>query len=146
MRDTDGLWGPHRLSFGEEWRLAARAGEPLPKDLQAVWLAELAWDHDNPSVVRMLDSLVGRTCRTRHDLPCLDKESKVFAGTRLIVRARFGERLLCEAPSRRRLLMRTEWLTFYRTKNDHPPVAALPAEPLDLAQLDVSEDELDRFL
>lgn len=117
-----------KITYGEEWRARARAGEALDKEEQRRWAAEQEWETTCPDEVAVLERLVGRTVVTIRDLFTLD-DRKLPEGLHLTIRCRIGDRLLGEA-SDVKLALRREWIrstaVFQPRKEPLPRAQPLP--------------------
>ena len=126
---------PKLLTYGEEWRARARAGERLGSDERKAWADDLEWDEEHAEDAARLESLVGRKVMAVRDLVCVDGQV-VHRDTVFFVRSRARDRLIVWRPEWGALLMREEWLVVM-------PVMPPSEEPEDEDQEDEDEEDED---
>ncbi|WP_053230826.1 hypothetical protein [Sandaracinus amylolyticus] len=97
------------VSYGEEWRSRARLGLTLSADERNQWESEQSWERANVELATRLDALVGTMVATGRVLHTID-DSTIPSGTRFLVRARFGDRLLCESVKHGLLSLAPAWI------------------------------------
>jgi hypothetical protein len=128
---------PKLLTYGEEWRARARAGERLGSDERKAWEDDLEWDEENAEQAEHLESLVGRKVIAARDLVCVDGQV-VHRDTAFFVRARARDRLIVWRPEWGALLMREDWLVVMPTL---PPSEEPEDDEDEEEQKEEEEDE-----